>query len=312
MITGYGRWALALSAQLLVPMVFVLGLPPAGPARALQEELLLIAGGLAYIALAIVATRLISRSDRRMMASESIREHAAYLRAIARFTDPAVDVAEVYGAAIRQQAALADQLQAARALLLERPRATPERVRLAATIGVLLDAFDALVAAQCDLPAFATGRRRARSRRASASLCAPPRSTCSISSLELLTSAKPRLPPGHAARPTRCGARPRGSPPATSSVRSSARRSRRRSRGCSTRAATSSGSNTVTDDSAAAAAIGGRPLGLRAAPLRPTPARAQFARLAGSALRRRLTAAMVSGALVAEPSAAPATAIGCC
>ena len=89
-----------------------------------------------------------------MMASESIREHAAYLRAIARFTDPGVDVAEVYGAAIRQQAALADQLQAARALLLERPRATPERVRLAATIGVLLDSFDAVVAAQCDLPAL--------------------------------------------------------------------------------------------------------------------------------------------------------------
>ena len=45
MITGYGRWALALSAQLLVPMVFVLGLPPAGLARALQAELLLIGGG---------------------------------------------------------------------------------------------------------------------------------------------------------------------------------------------------------------------------------------------------------------------------
>ena len=120
MITGYGRWALALSAQMLVPMVFVLGLPPAGPERAMQEELLLIGGGAAYIVLAIVATRLISRNDRRMMASESFREHAAYLRAIARFTDPSVDLAEVYGAAIRQQAALADQLQAARALLLER------------------------------------------------------------------------------------------------------------------------------------------------------------------------------------------------
>ena len=38
MVTGYGRWALALSAQLLVPMVFVLGLPPADPARALDNE----------------------------------------------------------------------------------------------------------------------------------------------------------------------------------------------------------------------------------------------------------------------------------
>ena len=29
MVTGYGRWALSLSAQLVVPMVFVMGLPAA-------------------------------------------------------------------------------------------------------------------------------------------------------------------------------------------------------------------------------------------------------------------------------------------
>ena len=84
-------------------------------------------GGAAYIVLALIATQLVSGNDRRMMASESIREHAAYLRAVARFTDPSADLSEVYGAAIRQQAALADQLQAARALLLERPHATAER-----------------------------------------------------------------------------------------------------------------------------------------------------------------------------------------
>ena len=197
MVTGYGRWALALSAQMLVPMVFVLGLPPAGPGRALQQELMLIAGGLAYIVVAIVATRLISRNDRRMMASESIRQHAAYLRAIARFTDPDVDVAEVYGAAIRQQAALADQLQAARALLLDRPHATPERVRLAATIGVLLDSFDAVVAAQCDLPALRDwSAARTLATRIGVALRAAALDLQHLS-IELLTSAKPRLPPGH-------------------------------------------------------------------------------------------------------------------
>ena len=152
MVTGYGRWALALSAQLLVPMVFVMGLPRAGLAQAFDDEAIFAAGGLLYIGLALIATQLSGANDRRLMASECFRELAAYLRAIARFTDPAIDATEVYGAAIRQQAALAEQLQAARALLLERPRATPERVRLAATIGILLDAFDALVAAQCDLP----------------------------------------------------------------------------------------------------------------------------------------------------------------
>ena len=198
MVTGFGRWALSLSAQLLVPMVFVMGLPAAEPGRALAAETLLAGGGLLYIGLALIATRLSGASDRRLMASECFRELAAYLRAIARFTDPAIDVTEVYGAAIRQQAALAEQLQAARALLLERPRATPERVRLAATIGILLDAFDALVAAQCDLTAL---RGVAAARTLMARIGVAMRAAAldlQDLSLELLTNAEPRLPPGHA------------------------------------------------------------------------------------------------------------------
>ncbi|MGD1036603.1 MAG: FUSC family membrane protein [Roseiarcus sp.] len=198
MVTGYGRWALALSAQLLVPMVFVMGLPRAGLAQAFDDEAIFAAGGLLYIGLALIATRLSGASDRRLMASECFRELAAYLRAIARFTDPGIDTTEVYGAAIRQQAALAEQLQAARALLLERPRATPERVRLAATIGILLDAFDALVAAQCDLPRLrGVDAARTLLARIGVALRAGALDLQHLS-LELLTSAKPRLPPGHA------------------------------------------------------------------------------------------------------------------
>ena len=304
MITGYGRWALALSAQLLVPMVFVLGLPPAGPARALQEELLLIAGGFAYIALAIVATRLVSRSDRRMMASESIREHAAYLRVIARFTDPSVDVAEVYGAAIRQQAALADQLQAARALLLERPRVTPERVRLAATIGVLLDSFDAVVAAQCDLPALRDWpAARTLTARIGVALRAAALDLQHLS-IELLTSARPRLPPGHAiatdamrreaarlAADDELSAEQRAAVEATVARLLDARRHIERLE------------HAVTDDSAAAAAIGGVDLSAFAPRRNYDPRQlAQEFRRGSPVLRYavRLTAAMVAGALIAQ------------
>jgi uncharacterized membrane protein YccC len=198
MVTGLGRWALSLSAQLLVPMVFVLGLPPADPARAFVNEAIFAGGGLAYIGLALIATRLSGANDRRLMASECFRELAAYLRAIARFTDPAIDVTEVYGAAIRQQAALAEQLQAARALLLERARTTPERVRLAATIGILLDGFDALVAAQCDLPRLRdVPAARTLMARIGVALRAAALDLQHLS-LELLTTAKPGLPPGHA------------------------------------------------------------------------------------------------------------------
>ena len=198
LVTGFGRWALSLSAQLLIPVVFVMGLPRVGAAHALGNEAIFAGGGLAYIGLALIATRLSGASDRRLMAGECFRELAAYLRAIARFTDPAIDATEVYGAAIRQQAALAEQLQAARALLLERPRATPERVRLAATIGILLDAFDALVAAQCDLPRLrGVAAARTLMARIGVALRAAALDLQHLS-LELLTNAKPGLPPGHA------------------------------------------------------------------------------------------------------------------
>jgi uncharacterized membrane protein YccC len=152
LVTGLGRWALSLSMQMLVPVVFVLGLPPLDSAGLLRAIALLAAGGFAYIAVALALTGLVAASDRRMMASECFRELAAYLNAIARFSDAKADLAEIYGAGIRQQAALAEQLQSARALLLAGARKTPERIRLAATIGIELDVFDALVAAQSDLP----------------------------------------------------------------------------------------------------------------------------------------------------------------
>jgi uncharacterized membrane protein YccC len=197
LVSALGRWALSLSAQLLVPMVFMLGFPRAGLAVALHDQTIFALGGFAYIALALIATRLAGVGDRRLMASECFRELATYLRAIARFTDPEIDINEAYGAAIRQQAALADQLQAARALLLEQPRATPERLRLAAMIGTLLDVFDALFAVQCDLP-------RLRNIEAAATLMARIGVAVRAAALdlqhlglELLTSAKPRLPPGH-------------------------------------------------------------------------------------------------------------------
>src|SRR5580704_19261113 len=114
LVTGYGRWTLALSMQALVPMVFVLGLPPTNLAGALRNEAVLVAGGLAYIAIALLLTAVADASGRRLTTSECLREFSAFLRAIAAFYNPKIDLPEVYGAVIRQQAALADQLAAAR------------------------------------------------------------------------------------------------------------------------------------------------------------------------------------------------------
>jgi uncharacterized membrane protein YccC len=196
-VTGWGRWALALSMQALIPVVFVLGLPPTSLAGALRNEAVLVGGGLAYIAIALVLTAITDAGGRRLMASEALREFSAYLRSIAAFYNPTIDLPEVYGAVIRQQAALSDQLQAARALLLEQPRASKQRLRLAATIGIVLDALDALVAAHIELAAL-------RAAPATATLMARIGVTLRAGSLdlqhlslELLSNAAPSLPPDH-------------------------------------------------------------------------------------------------------------------
>jgi uncharacterized membrane protein YccC len=196
MITGMGRWAIAVAMQAIIPMVFVLGFPRDTFETAMRIEGVFAIGGLAYIAFALLATVVTDGSARRLVATESIRELSIYLRAVAAIFDPKADLEAAYGVAIRQQAALAEQLQSARALLLDRAR-PGESLRLAATIGILLDAFDALVAAQCDVALI-------REAPAAASLLKHIRAALRVGardldhlSLEILTIGRPTLPPDH-------------------------------------------------------------------------------------------------------------------
>jgi uncharacterized membrane protein YccC len=197
LVTGLGRWALSLSMQMLVPMVFMLGLPPMDLAGAMRAEAVFALGGFGYIAISLAVTGLVAASDRRLMASECFRELAAYLRAIARFSELETDIAEIYGGGIRQQAALSEQLQAARGLLLTDPRASPERLRLAATIGVLLDAFDALVAVQSDMPRLRAAPAAQTMLTRMGVLYRAGALDIQHLSLDLLAHRKPRMPADH-------------------------------------------------------------------------------------------------------------------
>ncbi|RBP13747.1 putative membrane protein YccC [Roseiarcus fermentans] len=197
MITGWGRWAVALGMQMLIPLVFVLGFPRETPAVALKIQALFALGGLVYIAFALLATIVTDASARRLVASETIRELAIYLRAVAAVFDPDADFEQAYGSAIRQQAMLSEQLQSARSALLDRPPPGSERMRLAATIGVLLDAFDALVAAQSEVT-------KVRAAPGSAPLLTQIGEALRVGaldlthlSLEILTTDRPTLPPDH-------------------------------------------------------------------------------------------------------------------
>jgi uncharacterized membrane protein YccC len=197
LVTGLGRWAVAVGMQAVIPMVFILGFPRETFPAAVRIEMLFAGGGVTYIAIALLATVFTDPSGRRMVASETIREFSIYMRAVAGIFDPDRDLAAAYGATIRQQSALAEQLQSARTLLLERPGTVGERFRLAASIGILLDALDALVAAQCDVelirktPAAATVLARTGDVLRVGSL------DLEHLSLELLTTGHPLLPPDH-------------------------------------------------------------------------------------------------------------------
>jgi uncharacterized membrane protein YccC len=196
-VTGLGRWAVAVGMQAVIPMVFILGFPRETFPAAVRIEILLAGGGVAYIAIALLATVFTDASARRMVASETIREFSIYLQAVASIFDPDRNLAAAYGATIRQQSALSEQLQSARTLLLERPGTMGERFRLAASIGILLDALDALVAAQCDVELI-------RKTPAAAAVLARIGDALRVGSLdlehlslELLATGHPTLPPDH-------------------------------------------------------------------------------------------------------------------
>ena len=178
-------------------MVFMLGLPPLDFHGQLRAEGLYLLGGGGYFLMSLALTVLVQPADRRMMTSEALRELAAYLVAISRLADVEVDLAEAYGRGLRQQAALADQLQAARALLFARAHKSPERLRLAATVGVQLDVFDDLVASTCDMPRLRAAPGAARLLARVVLLLRAAALDIQRLSLDLIAHRAPRLPPDH-------------------------------------------------------------------------------------------------------------------
>src|SRR5271154_2821276 len=82
LVTGLGRWAVAVGMQAVIPMIFILGFPRETFPAAMRIETLLACGGVAYIAFALLATVFTDASARRLVTSESIREFSLYMRAV--------------------------------------------------------------------------------------------------------------------------------------------------------------------------------------------------------------------------------------
>jgi len=142
---AWGRWAIPLSILTLLAVVFTLGAP--GDKLAYCENIAL--GGAAYIPVALLLTRLLDSSGRRVMLAELIREFATFLRRMADFYQANADEGAACLKVVEQQASFSDQLQAARSLSVH--ATNPEAgARLIAALAVLLEAFDGMIAAMAD------------------------------------------------------------------------------------------------------------------------------------------------------------------
>ncbi len=149
LLLAWGRWAIPLSIAVMLSMVFTLGAPDRDLAERLDYEMFFAFGGALYIPVALVLTRLLDASGRRLTLAEVLREFAAYLRCVADFYRETPDPGAAYLKLVEQQASLSDHLQAARALIAGAgDRASA--LRMTGGLVVLLEALDGMVSIHAD------------------------------------------------------------------------------------------------------------------------------------------------------------------
>jgi uncharacterized membrane protein YccC len=154
---AWGRRGLPVSVSVMFSMVFALAAPaPADFDQALRETLAFALGAWCYVLWGTVANSLLNGRYRVLALADSLAAIAALMRTQGlHFTMP-LDTQRrtaLVGRLMKQQAALADQLQAARNILLEAPT-TERRLQLAGMLMQLLDMRDHLVACALDLDAL--------------------------------------------------------------------------------------------------------------------------------------------------------------
>jgi len=153
---AWGKRGLPISMSIMFAMIFSMATPPpVDRAAALTTSLYFALGSWAYIVYATLANLALNARYRTLMLVDALLAVASLMRTqAAQFAPAANDAAAtggpLLGRLLRQQAALADQLQSARDLLLESPR-TERRQRLAGMLLQLLELRDHLVACELDL-----------------------------------------------------------------------------------------------------------------------------------------------------------------
>ena len=158
---AWGKRGIPIAIAIMFSMIFSMATPtPTGMHEAVERTLYFGLGAGLYVLYAVLANHALNGRYRVQAMADLLSSLAALMRTEAgQFTprDDAGDVREVpaplLGQLLREQAALADQLQATRDIVLESPR-TPRRQRLAGMLVTVLELRDMLLASELDLDAL--------------------------------------------------------------------------------------------------------------------------------------------------------------
>jgi len=160
---AWGKRGIPIAIAVMFSMIFSMATPtPHGMAEAIERTWHFGLGAGLYVLWSVLANLILNTRFRVQSVADVLYSLAALMRTEAsQFTpkDETGDVREtpapMLGRLLREQAALADQLQATRDIVLESPR-TPRRQRLAAMLVIVLEMRDQLLASELDLDALKT------------------------------------------------------------------------------------------------------------------------------------------------------------
>lgn len=152
---AWGKRGIPLSVSIMFAMLFAMAMPAHdGIAPVLASSLHFALGAGLYLLWATLANALLGGRYRVQLLADTLLALAELMRLQAQqFLPPDSDErrrAPLIGRLLREQAALTDQLQGARNILLESPR-TPRRQQLAAMLLQVLEMRDHLLACELDL-----------------------------------------------------------------------------------------------------------------------------------------------------------------
>jgi uncharacterized membrane protein YccC len=154
---AWGKRGAPVAISVMFAMVFSMAVPAPGGRdamdAALTTSLYFGLGALLYLPFSVLANLLLNARYRVQLLADVLLSLAALMRLQARqFTPAAPDSVPrpLTGLLLRRHAALADQLQAARDIVLESP-STPRRQRLAGMLIQVLEMRDHLLACELDL-----------------------------------------------------------------------------------------------------------------------------------------------------------------